>query len=117
MVINFNNPEQGFYKIRLVKDGPFAPVHILRLCVCSVGEFELHDWSEGCDRYPQLTALRNGIEVEMDKVWPFCMNWPITAEEYDTLLAGNKWAEKYAPDSPGANLGEPVNHNTIEPLF
>ena len=66
---NLNKPEPGYFKMRLVRGGPWVPARIRRVCQCTVNggdEERDHDWQESCDRNPPLSADINGEEADVE---------------------------------------------------
>lgn len=58
---------------------------------------------EELDRSWRWQAEFNGQPVDFDQVWPACAGAPITAAEYQTYIARQRWAEENAPDSAYAD--------------
>src|SRR5690606_25033219 len=83
-----DDPQPGFYRCRLHKDGPYVPVAI---------------WKDG----DKLMCLRAGKLLErdlIDDIWTFCIRWPISEKLYREVAAGGAW-----PDEPPA----PIGHNRV----
>ena len=96
-------PQVGYYKLRLVKGGPFVPARIIRICHCTIGAEgdRPHEWFFTCDRYPPLSAEINGQEADVARVWAYGRK--IKPSEYDHLTALREWAKRHAPQEPEAN--------------
>lgn len=105
-----DQPEEGFYRTRLVKNGVWVPVKI------TYGPPRDPDTGETLDRSWRWTALRAGEEVDVFDVWPGCSGAPITEEEYEFQLADAAWARKYAPIDPKANPRKAVDLNAMAPI-
>lgn len=83
--IHEGHPQQGFYRVRDGKKGPFLPVVI---------------WNEE----GRWIALRSGKEVRADDIWTWCCRNPITEEAYYAALDGRGWADEPSTPSMGHNL-------------
>ena len=72
---------------------------------------------EELDRSWRWQAEFNGQPVDFDQVWPACAGDPITAADYQTYIARQRWAEENAPGSAYARPGKRVDLlSTQEPL-
>ena len=98
-------PEPGFYRMRLVKDGPWVPARI---------------WIEDGERDPEtgelmsdeiLRAKTGDQEADIDDIWGRLQVIP--EAEYDYLLARGRWAAKHEPQSPEANPRRPIQSRDI----
>lgn len=112
-------PESGFYRMRLVKRGPWVPVMIWwgrpviagemqdrapRWCVAINGETD-HPDDDGA-RYP----------LDVWRAWPECSGEKIDAAEYAFMCKRVKWARAYAPHHPAANPYEPIDLDQLPPV-
>lgn len=81
--VHEGHPQTGFYRRRLVKNGPFVPVAI---------------WHDGND----WIALVNGRPANAVDIWTWVCQAPITKEAYDRVAAGGAWddASEFAPLAP-----------------
>lgn len=108
--VNLNRPVPGYYKIRMAKGGPFVPVAIFR---AKIIEGEAFPWvEEGENRSVGpcgIGAMRNGEPVPVERVWPHCARYPISAEDYSHMLAVRDWALTWAPSAPEANPDRPLD--------
>ena len=93
------NPEPGFYKLRLVRKGPFVAARIV------------HDdatgWSVLIDGvsfgpHPNPWAI-----ARMHQVWPYAA--AITEAEHDFMIAYAEWARKHSPDDPVVHPTKQIN--------
>lgn len=112
------DPQPGFFRLRLVKGGPFVPSRIWRGCCCTVnGGYTnaQHRWRDTCDRYPPLQGEINGSPADPQRIWD--SGWPITNPEFDHLTAVRNWAETHAPAAPEANPRRRIDLHTMPPLF
>ena len=117
---DLNDPQPGFFKVRLVRGGPLVPAALCRPCCCTIGgghDNTPHDWTEACDRYPQLTAFVDGVErfEWVRRVWEY--GYESTASEYDLMTRKRAWDETYDPASPAANPTKPVDFDNLKPVF
>ena len=106
-----DRPEPGYFRMRLVRRGPFVACRIWRCCSCTVNggdENEQHDWQETCDRIPPLTATVDGKDRpgQLDKVWLY--GKPIEPATYRLMLDQANWDTQYDPSAAAANPYEPV---------
>jgi hypothetical protein len=72
---------------------------------------------EELDRSPRWQAERNGHQVDVDAVWPFCSADHIDEAEYRYMLATHEWAVENAPNSPEASPRTKIDLNKQPPLF
>lgn len=86
--IHDSSPEQGFYRVRDGKKGPFLPVAIWR------------------DDGGSWLALRNGREADAEAIWTWCCRNPITEEAYYGALNGNGWIDEPKAATIGHNMPE-----------
>lgn len=99
-------PEPGFYRLRLVRRGPYVPARI----VLEEGLWQviLNGAPSGKHEHPWAIAW-------MHKVWPYAET--IMESDYDYMLAYAQWAEKHAPEDPAARPNEPIDVTTLPPPF
>ena len=104
-VLKSGLPEPGFYRLRMVKAGPWVPVRI---------------WLEDGDRDPEtdelmsdqvLRAKVGDQERDPSKIWTFL--WDITEEEYYFLLSRARWATAHNPTAPEANPKRPIRQTDV----
>ena len=108
---NEPTPVSGFYRTRLVRQGPWV--------ACRV-------WWEDGERDPETNELLSdqilrctvaGTDVDPWEWWPRLCLYPIDKAAYDYMVADAEWARKYAPHHPKANPTKPVNAALMPPLF
>ena len=109
--MNADQPVEGYYKIRQVRNGPFVPVHVW------FGPSRDPFSGEPLDRSPCWHATRRGEDVEVDKVWPWCAKWPITPAEYRYMMTTKEWADTYAPDQPEAQPRRAIDLRNAAPVL
>lgn len=104
-------PDEGYYAVRIVKGGPRVACKIWFGCPLDPLT------GEELDRSPRWCALRNGAEVHVFEIWPYCAREPITEAEYNHLLAVYDWAFKNGANDPAANPDKPIDLNKTNLLF
>jgi hypothetical protein len=78
-----SEPQQGYYKLKLVKNGPFVPARIYSLD----GELRAKVW--------------DGHEVDPLWVWGRCAHRPISPEKFAYMIERIRWCilhNKTAPE-------------------
>lgn len=107
----------GFYKIRLVQDGPYVPAVIYQHCPAVPCNFDLcpDEWFMPLERSRPPRALINGRAGSVEKVLAYGKG--ITRQEYELMLETADWAREYAPDDPLAKPYKKVNNTIIPELF
>lgn len=78
-------PEQGFYRVRDGKHGPFLPVAI---------------WNAD----GRWIAQRNGKDTSAEDIWTWCCRNPISEEAYYAALDGKGWPDEPTAPTMGHNL-------------
>ena len=112
MARRVDQPQPGYYRRRMVKDGVWVPVLIFRPCPI---EMEPETWG-WIDRWPTLLAYVDGGQiVDADIVWTHLRL--TTKNEYEYLLKLNKHARDHEPALPQATPYKAVNLNAMKPLF
>lgn len=105
-----NDPQAGFYRARLVKDGPWVPVAIW---VTQTIDKETGELLE-----PEaLVCVVNGKHADPDEAWNWCCQNPIKEPAYRYYEANRKWEEEFLPSGPAANPKQAVNLLTNKPAF
>lgn len=116
MTLSISTPVPGFYRRRLVKDGPWVPVRIKPWPL-------VNDDGEPIDRedarcfvsWPPLRCFVDGQERDVWDQWPFLH--PITEAEFRYMTDTAAWARQYAPHDPTANPKRPIDINRLPPVF
>lgn len=94
-------PQAGFYKRRLVKGGPFVPVHIWI-------ERELDEAGDLLsDEVVKCTV--DGVLADVDSHWSYCCARPITEAEFDYLSRVSSYAKANDTREPLANPRRRIN--------
>lgn len=107
--VHEDNPQAGFYRMRLVKNGPFVPVAIWIEKTVDETTGELLD----DERY---VALVNGKPEDPARIWTYCAARPIEEDEYRYHLEMGQWAAEHQPDHPAAHPRKPINLLNMEPV-
>jgi 5'-3' exonuclease len=90
-------PQCGWYKRKLVQDGPWVPARI---------------WREGFgDKDALLCSVGDTPRNPADQ-WGRLLSYPISEVDYETMMA-RRAAVANMPLEPEANPGEPINYRTI----
>jgi hypothetical protein len=104
-----DQPQPGFFRLRLVRGGPWVCARIY--IPCPMDPFT----GEPTERPRLICAEINGEDVEAHRVWHF--GEPITASEFEFLLAESRWAHRYSPADPKANPRKKIDPLNIPRLF
>jgi hypothetical protein len=94
---SLNDPQPGYWLMRMVKGGPRVPATI---CIVHTTR-EPGEESNLMDRSPFIAAFIAGDPVSIDDVW-HRRGEPITESEYRFRVADLEYARRYAPDEPQA---------------
>lgn len=114
-----NQPEIGFYKMRLTKGGVEVAARIHRPCCCTVhgGDANAeHAWRDGCDRFPPLRGEADGRPRDPVNIWHSRIE-RIDEAEFLFLRDDAKWCRENAPAEPRANPDQPIDIRTLPPAF
>ena len=100
--IDMNDPQVGFYKRRLVKDGPFVPCHVwVEEEVCpDTGEL-LSD--------SRLCCSVDGREVSAEDHWLYMCDQAISEKEFDYMSSLSAYAKRHDKREPLANPRKPID--------
>lgn len=86
-LLRVDRPVPGFYRTKLVRNGPWVPVRI---------------WEEDGD----LKAERNGRPIMAQAIWIFCASNQITEEQFQVMTG-------FPVDDPH----KPIDLNSMPPIF
>lgn len=106
-----NKPEPGFFKMRLIKGGPWVPALIYRPCPLELCP-ETFQW---IDRVYRLEAEIDGMPVDVNRIWT--SGRQITAAEYLYMKAHRAWVRQHAQHLPEARPEEAIDINKLAPIF
>ena len=108
------NPRPGFFKLRLVKDGPWLAARIFLPCPIDP------EFGHPMDRSRHLLAEVDGAFVEPPTAWVFRI-WTgaveIAEAEFNYLRDDASWCRQYAPAEPRANPRQSVDPRRTAPVF
>lgn len=95
--VHEGDPQPGFYRRRLVRNGPFVPVAI---------------WNDG---NAMLAKVSNDM-VDAADLWSWVCDKPITHEEYNRVMAGGSWSDEPKVSAPatGNMPSDPFEALTVE---
>lgn len=115
-------PEPGFFRLKLVRGGPWVPALIWRPCPMVIPEPlsvedtpAPEDWCRPTERSRPLRARVGDREADPGEVWISGM-WT-TPQEYYWRLKLRKWAVESAPDEPEAKPRQAVDLTRSPALF
>jgi hypothetical protein len=124
MTRRIDQPLEGFFRMRLVKDGPWVAARIYRQATREKGPVA---WPFDMPRppvpflyaltyrLPPLRAEINGLPSRIERVWEF--GEETTREEFDFLTAQREWAVERATWHPAANPYEAVDLNKLPTVY
>ena len=99
-------PDPGYFRIRLVRAGPFVPAKITHaggLWCCTINGEE------------RTRADNPWAVADMDRVWFYGQR--IAESEYDYMLAMKLFAERHQPEHPSANPRKAIDLRLLPPLY
>lgn len=108
---NPGQPIAGYYRMRLVRGGPFVPVRIY------FGPSFDPATGEWCDRSHFWRAILDGEQADIWRVWPACSGRPICEGDYRYMRAMSAHARAHEPGLPQANPTAPINLGAMRALF
>lgn len=96
-----HEPQCGYFKRRLVRDGPFV--------VARIWMHQETDADGDLIAPEELRCEVDGKEKDPVEAWTWLAGKPITREEYRHLDAVRTWARQHAPEQPEADPDKPVD--------
>jgi len=109
-------PTPGYYRMRLVRNGPRVAVRIWYGQPIKDGEC-LDRSPRWCVAIDGLTSDDAGELLDIHKAWPFCAREPISAADYKYMIAAAGWARLYAIDHPKATPRRPIDFHKLPLRF
>lgn len=103
-----DEPQVGWYRRRLVKDGPWVPARIWRQ--------PMTDFMTDKDStsHEELRCQVGDIARPPADQWNFLLNNPISRKDYDFMMVNRTWVKKYgAPGEPEHNEDKPIDWNKV----
>lgn len=105
-------PEPGFFRMRLVRYGPFVGARIWRPCPIEISVRE--PW-QAIDRWPPLDAEIDGEPAQVLRVWLY--GDTISELDFLVLTESSRWARAYQPTNPIAEPRKAVDRSTMPMPF
>ncbi len=102
-------PRPGFFKLRLIKGGPFVPARIFLPCPIDP------EFGHPMDRSRHLIGEIDGKEVEVERIWLSAEE--IGPAEFAFMTADASWCRNWAPAEPQANPRKPIDARTAPPAY
>lgn len=99
-------PQPGWYKRRLIRNGPWVPARIWRHPEIDF----VTDKPSGRD---MLLCEVNGERREAELQWGALCLRPISEVDFNFMVKNAVWAKAHAPHEPEANPEKPTNWNTV----
>lgn len=106
-----DTPVAGFYRTRLIKDGPEVGVRLWWGQPVIDGEtqdraprwcIEVNGETDYVEKDPEHPEYRCRVPLDVSRYWPWCGKNKITEAEYRYLVEHSKWAREHAPHLPDA---------------
>lgn len=102
-----DTPQAGWYKRRLVKDGPWVPAIIWR-------ERAVDFMTDRPGRQDNLMCKVGDAMKSPSDQWGILLNNPISKADYDHMVKYRAWVKTYgAPGEPEKDEGKPVDWDKI----
>lgn len=108
-----DTPHPGFYKMRLVKGGPFVP------CRVWFNEPERDEAGDLMDDECLMMSI-NGEFINgqlMGERWIWLMGNPISEAEYRFMLDDAEHAKEWRRDDPKATPTKAIDLHNMKPIF
>jgi hypothetical protein len=105
-------PEAGFYRLKLVRNGPWCPVKIWY-----GPPADPEDPTHLLDRSWRWQATVDGAEADVWDVWPAVGGRAIDEAEYRYLVNVSRHAKLHDPAYPEATPDKPINLLTVKIPF
>ena len=109
-VRTINDPQPGYWLIRVAKNGPLTPARIWYERDPEQGEPE--PWANAENRILGIFAEIAGRPASPERVW-HTRGRAIPSEEYDFLLKDLEWARTYKPRDPIVTPDKPVKLSEV----
>lgn len=109
-----------YFKMRMVKKGPFVAAKVARHCKCTINggdDNQGHEWRESCDRYPDIGAIINGEEYPLSRLLSGKQLTVVKEKEYNYLLSVAAWDKENDPNSPLAKPNQAIDYGKMDTPF
>ena len=100
------DPQCGWFKRSLVKDGPLVPARIWL-------EQPVDDETGDLIGDEVLRCEVNGREADPIAQWSWLCGKPIARSEFDYMMARRQFSQEWAPHEPAANPYQPVDWRKV----
>lgn len=109
--IDINEPQEGHYRRRLVRGGPWVPG-----CIWwEYGEVDPESGHKMADDV--LHCLVNGRKRDPYTEWLYLAKEPITEAEYNFMVDDDAHARAHRPDDPKAHPRKPIDVGKMKSIF
>ena len=109
--IDINEPEEGFYKRRLVRNGAWVPARIWWVR----GEIDEESGHQMSDDV--LHCIVNGRKRDPYKEWIWLAKHRITEADYNFMVDDAAHAQAHRPDDPKAKPHKPADLSKMKSIF
>lgn len=109
--IDINDPQEGFYKRRLVRNGVWVPARIW----WEYGEIDQESGHKMEDDV--LCCIVNGRRRDPYKEWTWLAKHRITEADYNFMVDDALDAKAHRPDDPKANPRKPADIGKMRSIF
>lgn len=101
-----DQPEPGYFRLRLVTKGPWVPAQIC----CEGGQWFVV--VNGAKRASSADPFQ-----AQSLTWVWERGHIISRDDYETMLTFAQWAERHNPVHPAARPNERIDLNDLPPAF
>ena len=109
--MRIDEPQEGFYRRRLVRGGPWVPA-----CIWwERGDIDSESGHQMSDDV--FRCVVNGRDCDPDEQWNWIGGNPITEAEYHFMVDDALHAQAHRPDDPKATPGKPIDMGKMKPIF
>lgn len=116
---SIDDPQPGYFKLRLVRKGPWLPARIRHEPMADPTTGEPLDrsylWYAEIDGQLHAPPDRDPARAGVFRIWLFGKR--ITEEDYSKLRENKARAERVDPQAPELNPETPVDLGRMKPLF
>ena len=109
--IDLNEPQEGYYRRRLVRGGPWVAARIWWVRG-DIDQETSHQMSDDV-----LRCVVNGRRRDPYREWLWLAKEPITEAEYNFLVDDAAHARAHRPDDPKGKPDAPIDLNKMDPIF
>lgn len=102
-----DTPQSGWYKRKLIKDGPWVPARIWREAAI---DFQTDKPSKTIENI--FCTVGDAAKNPVDQ-WGWLLNAPISESDYNHMMKLRAWVMKHAPHEPQANPEKAIDWNRV----